>query len=58
MVIETAAFRYPHYHSNADTSDKVDYAPLTRCKRGIAPGASVTHRFAVFFRELFRRAVQ
>ena len=30
MVTDTAPFRYPHYHSVADTPDKVDYRRLAR----------------------------
>ena len=30
MITDTAPFRYEHYHSSADTPDKVDYATLTR----------------------------
>jgi hypothetical protein len=30
MITDTAPFRYPHYHSVADTPDKVDYASLAR----------------------------
>jgi Zn-dependent M28 family amino/carboxypeptidase len=36
MVTDTAAFRYPHYHSAADTPDKVDYARLARVIDGLA----------------------
>jgi Zn-dependent M28 family amino/carboxypeptidase len=36
MVTDTAAFRYPHYHSAADTPDKVDYARLARVVEGLA----------------------
>ena len=30
MITDTAPFRYRHYHSKEDTSDKVDYARLAR----------------------------
>jgi hypothetical protein len=36
MATDTAAFRYPHYHSTADTPDKVDYARLARVVEGLA----------------------
>lgn len=36
MVTDTASFRYPHYHSIADTPDKVDYARLARVVEGLA----------------------
>jgi hypothetical protein len=35
MVTDTAAFRYPHYHSTADTPDKVDYERLARVVQGL-----------------------
>jgi len=35
MVTDTATFRYPHYHSPADTPDKVDYARLARVVDGL-----------------------
>lgn len=35
MVTDTAPFRYPHYHSTADTSDKVDYDRLARVVAGL-----------------------
>lgn len=35
MITDTALFRYPHYHSAADTPDKVDYDRLTRVVSGI-----------------------
>jgi hypothetical protein len=37
MVTDTAPFRYPHYHTAADTPDKVDYAQLARVVVGLAP---------------------
>lgn len=35
MVTDTAPFRYPHYHSPADTPDKVDYERLARVVSGL-----------------------
>ena len=35
MVTDTAPFRYPHYHSTADTPDKVDYDRLARVVAGL-----------------------
>jgi hypothetical protein len=35
MVTDTAAFRYPHYHSASDTPDKVDYERLARIVSGL-----------------------
>lgn len=35
MVTDTAPFRYPHYHTMADTSDKVDGDRLARVVTGI-----------------------
>ena len=35
MVTDTALFRYPHYHSPADSPEKVDYDRLTRVVSGI-----------------------
>jgi hypothetical protein len=36
MVTDTALFRYPYYHSDEDTPDKVRYDPLTRVVAGLA----------------------
>ncbi len=36
MVTDTALFRYPHYHTQEDTADKVDFARLARVVRGLA----------------------
>lgn len=36
MITDTAPFRYPYYHSPADTPDKVDYARLARVTMGLA----------------------
>lgn len=30
MITDTAPYRYPHYHTAADTPDKIDYEMLTR----------------------------
>jgi Peptidase family M28 len=35
MVTDTAPFRYPHYHTPADTPDKVDYGRLARVVSGL-----------------------
>jgi Zn-dependent M28 family amino/carboxypeptidase len=35
MVTDTAPFRYPHYHSTADTPDKLDYPRLARVVAGL-----------------------
>lgn len=35
MITDTAPFRYPHYHSKADTPDKLDYARLARVVTGL-----------------------
>jgi hypothetical protein len=35
MVTDTALYRYPHYHSAADTPDKLDYARLKRVTEGL-----------------------
>jgi hypothetical protein len=35
MVTDTAPFRYPYYHSPADTSDKLDYDSMTRVVAGM-----------------------
>jgi Peptidase family M28 len=35
MVTDTALFRYPHYHSPADTPEKVDYERLARVVSGM-----------------------
>jgi Zn-dependent M28 family amino/carboxypeptidase len=36
MVTDTALYRYRHYHTDADTPDKVDYATLARVAAGLA----------------------
>jgi Zn-dependent M28 family amino/carboxypeptidase len=35
MVTDTAPYRYPHYHSDQDTPDKVDYERLARVVTGL-----------------------
>jgi hypothetical protein len=52
MVTDTAPYRYPHYHTAADTPDKLDYERLARVVTGLhgmlsalagaAPGSAVT----------------
>ena len=36
MVTDTALFRYTHYHSSADTPDKIDYDRMARVVAGLA----------------------
>jgi hypothetical protein len=35
MITDTALFRYPYYHTAADTPDKIDYESLSRVTRGL-----------------------
>ena len=35
MVTDTAPFRYPYYHTSADTPDKIDYERLARAVAGL-----------------------
>jgi hypothetical protein len=35
MITDTATFRYPHYHTEADTPDKLDYDRMTIVVSGI-----------------------
>jgi Zn-dependent M28 family amino/carboxypeptidase len=35
MVTDTAPFRYPHYHSDSDTPDKLNYDSMTRVVSGL-----------------------
>jgi Zn-dependent M28 family amino/carboxypeptidase len=35
MVTDTALFRYPHYHTAADTPNKIDYDRLARVVIGL-----------------------
>jgi Zn-dependent M28 family amino/carboxypeptidase len=36
MVTDTALFRYPHYHTQRDTADALDYERLARVVRGLS----------------------
>lgn len=36
MITDTAPMRYPHYHSSADTPDKLDYASMSRVVTGLS----------------------
>jgi Zn-dependent M28 family amino/carboxypeptidase len=36
MITDTALYRYPHYHTETDTPDKVDYGKLARVAAGLA----------------------
>ncbi len=36
MVTDTALYRYPHYHAETDTPDKLDYPGLARVTGGLA----------------------
>lgn len=35
MVTDTAPFRYPHYHTVADTPEKLDYERMARVVLGL-----------------------
>jgi Zn-dependent M28 family amino/carboxypeptidase len=35
MITDTAPFRYPHYHTRADTPDKLDYERMARVVEGL-----------------------
>lgn len=35
MITDTAPFRYPHYHTQRDTPDKIDYDALARVAAGL-----------------------
>ncbi len=35
MVTDTALYRYPHYHTNEDTPDKINYDDLARVTSGV-----------------------
>jgi Zn-dependent M28 family amino/carboxypeptidase len=37
MVTDTAPFRYPHYHTAADTPDKLDYPSFARVVEALVP---------------------
>jgi hypothetical protein len=34
MLTDTALYRYPHYHSNSDTADRLDYERMSRVVTG------------------------
>jgi Peptidase family M28 len=36
MITDTATFRYPHYHTDDDTVDKIDFEKLSRVTYGIS----------------------
>lgn len=36
MITDTAPFRYPHYHEESDTPDKLDYERMARVVAGIS----------------------
>ncbi|NHZ40625.1 M28 family peptidase [Massilia aquatica] len=36
MITDTATMRYPHYHTSADTPDKLDYASMSRVVEGMS----------------------
>jgi hypothetical protein len=35
MVTDTAPYRYPHYHLESDTPDKIDYDSFARVTAGL-----------------------
>jgi Zn-dependent M28 family amino/carboxypeptidase len=35
MITDTAFMRYPHYHTAADTPDKLDYASMAQVVTGL-----------------------
>ncbi len=35
MITDTAPYRYPHYHKNSDTADKIDYERMARVVDGM-----------------------
>jgi len=35
MITDTAPFRYPHYHTAKDTTDKIDFDRMTMVVKGI-----------------------
>ncbi|MDB5095759.1 MAG: putative aminopeptidase [Cyanobacteria bacterium RYN_339] len=37
MITDTAPFRYPHYHTPADTPEKLDYASFARVVEALVP---------------------
>ena len=36
MITDTAPFRYPYYHTEDDTLDKIDFDKLARVVSGLA----------------------
>lgn len=36
MITDTAPFRYPHYHTEEDTVDKIDFGQLARVTNGVS----------------------
>lgn len=36
MITDTATMRYPHYHSSADTPDKLDYTSMAKVVEGMS----------------------
>ncbi|WP_166895167.1 M28 family peptidase [Massilia sp. CCM 8734] len=36
MITDTATMRYPHYHTSADTPDKLDYASMSKVVEGMS----------------------
>lgn len=36
MITDTATMRYPHYHTSADTPDKLDYASIAEVVKGVS----------------------
>ncbi|HEX8613246.1 MAG TPA: M28 family peptidase [Telluria sp.] len=36
MITDTAIMRYPHYHTSADTPDKLDYASMAKVVEGLS----------------------
>jgi aminopeptidase-like protein len=36
MVTDTDTYRYPHYHTEQDTFDKINFDKLTRVVTGLA----------------------
>jgi len=37
MITDTAPFRYPHYHRNTDTPDKIDFGRMATVVEGLVP---------------------
>jgi len=35
MVTDTALFRYPYYHTEYDTAEKIQYDPLAQVVAGV-----------------------